>query len=161
MGLSDLCKYTHTKVKQEDRQEGTWADSLMGGVVILSVSNHQIISLVCQECWWGIVTPGFEQWNHGNGGYSVGDEEEQIYKCWIRLGLGGRESQIKAVESRRICQLPVSKQNTPLYSADIRREAGTDSWVGLKHIRKPKQLFIHLHLFFLLFITNAAMNDST
>ena len=40
----------------------------------------------------------------------VGDEKEQIYKCWILLGLGRREPQIKAVESRLMCELPVSKQ---------------------------------------------------
>lgn len=48
----------------------------------------------------------------------VGDEKEQIYKSWVLLGLGRREPQIIAVESRLICQLLVLKQ-TPLYSADI------------------------------------------
>lgn len=68
-------------------------DSTMGGLrfVILTVSNHQIISPVYQESVDGKLSP--QDLNNESmatvGG--VGDVREQIYKSWALPGVGKQE----------------------------------------------------------------------
>ncbi len=97
--LTHTHTHTHTQVKQEDRHTSGQFDGRGGDCHIDCVCNRQIISLVCQERVDEELSP--QDLNSETmatvGG--VGDEKEQIYKCWILLGLGRCESRIKAVES--------------------------------------------------------------
>lgn len=100
---------TQTPVKQEDRQVGKQFDGRGGNCHTDCVSNRQIISLVCQHCVDEELSPqDFNSETMATVGV-VDDEKEQRYKSWILLGLGRRETQIKAVESQLLCQITVSK----------------------------------------------------
>lgn len=69
----------------------------------------------------------------------VGDEKGQIHKSWTLVGLGRREPQIMAVESRLICQLPVFKTNTVIQRRHMprgrhRQLSGTKTHTNLNNI---------------------------
>lgn len=66
---------------------------------------------MCQDCVDEELSPqDLNSETMATVGGGVGDEKEEIYKRWILSGMGRREPKIKAVESRLIWRLPVSKQ---------------------------------------------------
>lgn len=100
---------------------------------------------MCQDCVDEELSPqDLNSETMATVGGGVGDEKEEIYKCWILSGMGRREPKIKAVESRLIWRLPVSKQTHTV--TECRHMPGEEN---TKHQTPSlEQLFIHEHLFF-------------
>lgn len=124
---SDSCKYSCKSHKMTGGHTSRQFDGRDGYCQFDCVSNCQIMSLVCQERWWGIGIPGFERWNHSNGGWWwwwLKRTDNTVYKHWILLGLGRHEPQMK---------------DLPAYSFK-NKQAQTAEWDKNTHVHKNRKV---------------------